>query len=79
MRNNSKEFKIKYLVDNGFNLKVTYKEDLDNLNMNYKRKQRVGLGYDIHKIKKIEKYNYIKLGGINIKSKIKVQLLEMDF
>ena len=72
MRDNPKEFIIKYLPDNGFNLKVTYKEDLENLSINYKGKQRVGLGYDIHKIKKIEKLNYIKLGGINIKSKIKV-------
>ena len=70
MRNNPKEFKIKYLLDNSFNLKITYKEDLENLN--YREKYRVGLGYDIHKIQKIEKLNNIKLGGISIKSKIKV-------
>jgi 2-C-methyl-D-erythritol 2,4-cyclodiphosphate synthase len=34
--------------------------------------QRVGLGYDIHKIQKIDRYNKIKLGGISIKSKVKV-------
>ena len=72
MRDNAKDFKIKYLLDNGFNIKVTYKEDLENLNLNYKERQRVGLGYDIHKIQKIDKYNKIKLGGISIKSKIKV-------
>ena len=72
MRENPKEFKIKYLLDNGFNFKVTYKEDIENLGFNYTEKQRVGLGYDIHKIQKIEKFNYIKLGGINIKSKIRV-------
>ena len=72
MRCNPKKFKIKYLLDNSFNFKITYKEDLENLNLNYKKKQRVGLGYDIHKIQKIEKLNYIKLGGIKIKSKIKI-------
>ena len=72
MRDNPKDYKIKYLLDNGFNFKVTYREDLENLSLNYKEKQRVGLGYDIHKIQKIDKLNKIKLGGINIKSKVKV-------
>ena len=72
IRDNPKEFKIKYLLDNSFNFKVTYKEDLDNLILNHNQKQRVGLGYDIHKIQKIDKLNKIKLGGINIKSKVKV-------
>ena len=72
MRDNPKEYKIKYLLDNGFNFKVTYKEDLENLSLNYKKKHRVGLGYDIHKIQKIDKLNYINLGGIKIKSKIKI-------
>ena len=72
MRDNSKDFKIKYLEDNSFNLKVTYREDLENFNFHNKKKQRVGLGYDIHRIQKIEKLNYIKLGGISIKSKIRV-------
>ena len=72
MRKNPKEFKIKYMLDNGLNFKVTYKEDLKNLILNYKEKYRVGLGYDIHKIQKIDKFNFIKLGGVNIKSKIKV-------
>ena len=72
MRVNPKEFKIKYHLDNGLNFKVTYKEDLENLIYNHNQKQRVGLGYDIHKIQKIEKLNYIKLGGISIKSKVRV-------
>jgi len=72
MRNNPKEFKIKYLLDNSLNFKVTYKEDLENLSLNHNQKQRVGLGYDIHKIQKINRYNKIKLGGISIKSKVKV-------
>ena len=72
MRDKPKEFKIKYLLDNGFNFKVTYKEDLENLSLNRNQKQRVGLGYDIHKIQKIEKLNYINLGGISIKSKVRV-------
>ena len=72
MRNKPKDYKIKYVLDNGFNFKVTYKEDLENLSFNHKKKQRVGLGYDIHKIQKINKLNYINLGGIKIKSKIKI-------
>ena len=72
MRDKPKEFKIKYLLDNSFNFKITYKEDLNNLSLNYKKKQRVGLGYDIHKIQKIEQLNNIKLGGISIKSKIRI-------
>ena len=72
MRENPKDFKIKYLHDNGLNFKITFKEDIENLSLNYIKKQRVGLGYDIHKIKKIDKYNKIKLGGISIKSKVKV-------
>jgi 2-C-methyl-D-erythritol 4-phosphate cytidylyltransferase/2-C-methyl-D-erythritol 2,4-cyclodiphosphate synthase len=72
MRNNPKEFKIKYLLDNSLNFKVTYKEDLENLSFKHNQKQRVGLGYDIHKIQKINRYNKIKLGGISIKSKVKV-------
>ena len=31
MRENHKNFKIKYVLDNGFNFKVTYKEDLKNI------------------------------------------------
>jgi len=72
MRNNPKKYKIKYLLDNGFNFKLTYKEDLENLSVSYKKQHRVGLGYDIHKIQKIDKLNYINLGGIKIKSKIKI-------
>ena len=72
MRVNPKEFKIRYIEDKGFNFKVTYKEDLENLSLNYHQKLRVGIGYDIHKIQKIEKLNYIKLGGISIKSKVRV-------
>ena len=72
MRDHPKKFKIRYLLDNGFNFKVTYREDLENLNFNTKKLQRVGLGYDIHKIQKVDKLNFIKLGGIKIKSKIRI-------
>ena len=72
MRDYPKQYKIKYLLDNGFNLKITYKEDLENLKKYFKKKTRVGLGYDIHRIQKINNMNYIKLGGIKIKSKIKI-------
>ena len=72
MRDNPKEFKIKYILDNSLNLKITHKEDLKQLNINFKRTIRVGLGYDIHRIQKIDKFNFIRLGGIKIKSKISV-------
>ncbi len=67
-----KEYKIRYLLDNGLNFKVTYREDIENLKITFKKKARVGLGYDIHRIQKIDNINYIKLGGIKIKSKIKI-------
>ena len=72
MRDNPKEFKIKYILDNGLNLKITHKEDLEKIDINFKRNIRVGLGYDIHRIQKIDQFNFIRLGGIKIKSKIKV-------
>ena len=72
MRDDPEKYKIKYMLDNGFNLKVTYKEDIENLKINLKKKVRVGLGYDIHRIQKIDNINHIKLGGIKIKSKIKI-------
>jgi 2-C-methyl-D-erythritol 4-phosphate cytidylyltransferase/2-C-methyl-D-erythritol 2,4-cyclodiphosphate synthase len=72
MRDNPKKFKIKYILDNGLNLKITHKEDLEKIDINFKRNIRVGLGYDIHRIQKIDQFNFIRLGGIKIKSKIKV-------
>ncbi len=72
MRDNPKEYKIRYMLDNGFNFKVTYKDDLEIFKNNLKQKTRVGLGYDIHRIQKIDNINHIKLGGIKIKSKIKI-------
>ena len=72
MRDDVKNFKIKYLLDNNFNIKITYKEDLEILNNIEAKRERVGLGYDIHKILKVDKLNYINLGGIKIYSKIKV-------
>jgi len=72
MRDDPKEYNIKYLLDKGFNFKVTYREDIENLKITLKKKVRVGLGYDIHKIQKIDNINCIKLGGIKLKSKIKI-------
>ena len=54
MRDDPKEYKIKYLLDNGFNFKVTYREDIVNLKITLRKKIRVGLGYDIHRIQKID-------------------------
>ena len=35
MRDNPKEFKIKYILDNCLNLKITQKEDLEVLKTNF--------------------------------------------
>ncbi len=66
------KYKVKYLLQNEINLKITYKDELNSLNKLIRNNFLVGIGYDIHKIKKTIKNNFIKLGGIKIKSKIKV-------
>jgi len=65
-------YKIKYLLQNEINLKITYKEELNSLNELIRNNFLVGIGYDIHKILKTKKNNFIKLGGIKIKSNIGV-------
>jgi len=71
-RNEENQYKIKYLLQNEINLKITYKDELSSLNKLIRNNFLVGIGYDIHKTKKTIKSNLIKLGGIKIKSKIKV-------
>ncbi len=71
-RANKKEFNIKYILDRYLHLKITYKEDQDSLNKLININTRVGIGYDIHRIKKISKDNFIKLAGIKIKSKLEI-------
>ncbi len=71
-RSEKNKYKIKYLLQNEINLKITYKDELNSLNKLIKNNFLVGIGYDIHKTKKVIKSNFIKLGGVKIKSKIKV-------
>ena len=71
-RNEKNNYKIKYLLQNEINFKITYKDELNSLNKLIRNNFLVGIGYDIHKTKKTIKNNFVKLGGVKIKSKIKV-------
>ena len=71
-RNEKNNYKIKYLLQNEINLKITYKDELNSLNKLIRNNFLAGIGYDIHKTKKNIKSNLIKLGGVKIKSKIKI-------
>ena len=66
------KYKIKYILDNEINFKITYKDELESLNKLIGNNILVGIGYDIHKTIKTTKNHLIKLGGVKIKSKIKV-------
>ena len=65
-------YKIKYLLQNEINIKITYRDELNSLNKLIDKNILVGIGYDIHKTIKTNKHNFIKIGGVNIKSKIRV-------
>ncbi len=71
-RNEKNKFKIKYLLQNEINIKITYKDELKSLNKLVENNILVGIGYDIHKTIKTNKNNLLKLGGAKIKSKVKV-------
>ena len=71
-RYDKNNYKIKYLLQNEINIKITYKDELNSLNKLINKNILVGIGYDIHKTNKTNKINFIKIGGVNIKSKIKV-------
>ncbi|MDC3149146.1 2-C-methyl-D-erythritol 2,4-cyclodiphosphate synthase [Alphaproteobacteria bacterium] len=71
-RNEKNKYKIKYLLQNEINFKITYKDELNSLNKLIRNNFLAGIGYDIHKTKKTIKNNFVKLGGVKIKSKIKV-------
>ena len=71
-RNELNKYKIKYLLQNELNFKITYKGELDSLNKLISSNVLVGIGYDIHKIVKSSRKSYINLGGARIKSKVKV-------
>ena len=70
-RLSDKIYKIKYLKDRYQNNKITFKEDLESINF-LRGNFRTGFGYDIHRIEKTKSENYINLGAIKIKSKIKI-------
>ena len=71
-RNEKNKYKIKYLLQNEINFKITYKDELNSLNKLIRNNFLAGIGYDIHKTKKTIKNNFVKLGGVKIKSKIKI-------
>lgn len=70
-RLSDKKYNIKYLKDRYQNNKITFKEDLESINF-LRGNFRTGFGYDIHRIENTESENYINLGAIKIKSKIKI-------
>ena len=67
-----KKLKIKYILEKRPNIKITYKEELDFINNLNKKEFRVGLGYDIHRIKLSNKINKIFLGATPIRSKFDI-------
>ncbi len=71
-RNEKNKFKIKYLLQNEINIKITYKAELETLNNLIENNILVGIGYDIHRTIKSNKNNLLKLGGAKINSKIKI-------
>ena len=71
-RYDNKNYKIKYLLQNEINIKITYRDELNSLNKLISNNILVGIGYDIHKTIMTNKNNLIRIGGVNIKSKIKV-------
>ena len=71
-RYDNKNYKIKYLLQNEINIKITYRDELNSLNKLISNNILVGIGYDIHKTIITNKNNLIRIGGVNIKSKIKV-------
>jgi len=62
---NSKSSKIKYILGEKNNLKITTKSDLELFKSYLRINTRIGNGFDLHKIKKGKS---LKLAGINIKS-----------
>ena len=71
-RYDNNNYKIKYLLQNEINIKITYRDELNSLNKLISNNTLVGIGYDIHKTIMTNKNNLIRIGGANIKSKIKV-------
>ncbi len=66
------KYKLKYILQNEINIKITYKGELETLNKLIENNIFVGIGYDIHRTIMTNKNNLLKLGGAKIKSKVKV-------
>lgn len=62
---NKKLSKIKYILGEKNNLKITTKSDIDLFKLYLKNNIRIANGFDLHKIKKGK---LLKLAGLNIKS-----------
>jgi len=62
---NRKSSKIKYILGEKSNLKITTKSDLELLKSYLNKNIRIGNGFDLHKIKK---GNTLNLAGLDIKS-----------
>ena len=59
--------KIKFIEGEKNNFKVTDQEDFQNLKNIYKSKQRVGIGFDVHRLVPKRK---LYLAGLRIRSKL---------
>jgi len=65
---NKKNVKIKYINGDYENLKITTKKDINIFKKYLFYRLKIGNGFDIHKL---DKGNYISIGGIKIKSNYK--------
>ncbi len=59
--------KVKFIEGEKNNFKITDQSDFENLRSIYKSRQRVGIGFDVHRLAPKRK---LYLAGLNIKSKL---------
>ena len=59
--------KVKFIQGEKNNFKITDRPDFENLKNIYKSKQRVGMGFDVHRLVPGRK---LYLAGLKIKSKL---------
>ena len=59
--------KVKFIEGEKNNFKITDREDFETLKSNYKSKQSVGIGFDVHRLVPRKK---LYLAGLKIKSKL---------
>ncbi len=65
---NKKNIKIKYIIGDYENLKITEKDDINKFKKKLLYRSKIGNGFDIHKL---GRGNYISIGGVKIKSEYK--------